>query len=397
MSKRGNREGCIFELPDGRWRGAVSLGIDDHNRPIRKWVQRQTRGEVVTAINALVARKKDNLPITSARRTVEMYLNDWLKDEVAPNRNVSTHRIYEQMCRLHIIPVLGRIRLDQLNGQHVQRAVNLAAESLSPSSVKLVATILRTALRCGERWGVVAGNAAKHTSLPTAVKYDAKPLTAEQAIHLLETVKDHRYGALWVVALSMGLRHNEVAGLRWENIDFATGWLNVRTQIKRVPGKGVLLVELKTKAAKRSLRMPQFVINALLRRQLMQEAEHVKAGEMWKNPDGFVFTSRHGDVIAPEKVTVIHTKMLQRAKLSHVRFHDLRHSCATLLISKGVTLKMLQEILGHSDFQTTANIYAHVAEAMRDEATQAMNSIFDSPKNPVVAPVVAFEKSTTIN
>src|SRR6202044_2392715 len=143
------------------------------------------------------------------------------------------------------------------------------------------------------------------------------------------------YGALFVVALSLGLRHNEVAGLRWENVNFTTGRLNVRTQIKRVPRKGVLLCELKTKAAKRSLRMPQFVADALLRRQLMQEAEHLKAGSQWKDT-GFVFTSRHGDVIAPEKVTMIHKKMLQRAKLRHVRFHDLRHSCATLLLSKGV-------------------------------------------------------------
>src|ERR1700723_2161522 len=202
--KRGNREGTVFQLPDGRWRGAVSLGYED-GRHIRKWVQRQTRGEVVTAINELVKRKKDNLPITSGRRTVEMYLRDWLKDEVVPNRNVSTYRIYEQMCRLHIIPILGRIRLDQLNGQHVQRCMNKAAESLSPSSVKLVTTILRTALRRGEEWGVVTSNAAKHTSLPAQVKHEAKPLTAEQANLLLETVKDHRYGALFVVALSLGL------------------------------------------------------------------------------------------------------------------------------------------------------------------------------------------------
>jgi integrase len=242
---------------------------------------------------------------------------------------------------------------------------------------------------------MVASNAAKHTSLPTQIKYDAKPLTAEQANHLLETVKDHSYGALFTVALSLGLRHGEIGGLRWENMDFTTGKLHVRVQTKRIKGKGVQLCELKTKSAKRSLRMPQFVVDGLLRRQFSQEGERIKAGTKWKET-GFVFTGRHGDVIAPEDINIIHKQMLQRAGLPHVRFHDLRHSCATLLLSKGVTLKMIQEVLGHSNFQTTANIYSHVVETMRDEATQAMNDIFENKKNPVVAPVVAFEKSTTI-
>jgi integrase len=167
-------------LPDGRWRGAVSLGYEN-GKHIRKWVQREARGDVVDAIKDLVSRKKANQPIHSARRTVATFIADWLADEVKPNRNASTFRIYGGMVRLYILPQLGRIRLDQLNGLDVQRCLNGAAKHLSPSSVRLLSTILRTALRCGERRGVVAGNAAKHTSLPTQVKHDAKPLTAEQA------------------------------------------------------------------------------------------------------------------------------------------------------------------------------------------------------------------------
>jgi integrase len=141
--------------------------------------------------------------------------------------------------------------------------------------------------------------------------------------------------------------------------------------------------------------MPRFVIDALLRRQMTQAAQRIKAGTKWKET-GFVFAGPRGDVIAPEKISEVHKEMLERANLPHVRFHDLRHSCATLLLSKGVSMKMIQEILGHANFQTTANVYSHLVEAMRDEATNAMNDIFDGKKNPVVAPVVAFEKSTTI-
>ncbi len=368
MGKRGNREGCIWELPDGKWRGAVSLGCDEIGRSIRKWVMRDTRREVVEAIQDLVARRKANQPIHSTKRTVAMFIADWLRDEVTPNRDVSTLRIYESTCRLYIVPPLGRIRLDHLNTQHAQQCLNLAAEHLSPSSVRLVRTVLRTALRTGEQWGVVAGNAAKHANIPTQTGHDAKPLTAKQANHLLETVKDHHFGALFTVALSLGLRRGEVNGLRWENIDFTTGFLHVRTQIKRIARKGVLLSELKTKSARRSLRMPRFVVDALLRRQLGQEGERLKAGTKWKE-SGFVFTGPRGDVIAPEKISEVHKEMLERANLPHVRFHDLRHTAATLLLSRGISMKTIQEILGHADFQTTANIYSHVVEAMRDEAT----------------------------
>jgi integrase len=394
MGKRGNREGCIWELPDGRWRGAVSLGHDENGRPIRKWVMRKTRREVVEAIQNLVSRRKANQPIHSKKGTVATFIADWLADEVTPNRDASTLRIYESTCRLYIVPPLGRIRLDQLNGQQVQRCLNLAAEHLSPTSVRLVRTVLRTALSTAEEWKMVASNAAKHANIPTQTGYEAKPLTAEQANRLLETVKDHDHGALFTIALSLGLRHGEIGGLRWENIDFATGFLHVRTQIKRIARKGLHLSELKTKKSRRSLRMPRFVVDALLRRQLIQEAQRIKAGAKWKET-GFVFTGPRGDVIAPEKINEVHKEMLERANLPHVRFHDLRHSCATLLLSKGVTLKMIQEILGHANFQITADLYSHVARAMRDEATDAMNEIFDS-KNPDVAPVVAFEKSTTI-
>jgi integrase len=395
MGKRGNREGCIFELPDGRWRGTVSLGNDENGRHIRKWVMRKTRREVVEAINDLVARRKANQPIHPTKGTVATFIADWLADEVTPNRDASTLRIYESTCRLYIVPPLGPIRLNQLNGQHVQRCLNLAAEHLSPTSARLVRTVLRTALRTGERWGVVVGNAAKHANIPTQAGYEAKPLTAEQANELLETVKDHDHGALFVIALALGLRHGEVNGLLWENIDFATGFLHVRTQIKRIARKGLLLSELKTKKSRRSLRMPRFVVDALLRRQMIQEAQRIKGGTKWKET-GFVFTGPRGDVIAPEKISEVHKEMLERANLPHVRFHDLRHSCATLLLSKGVSMKMIQEILGHANFQTTANVYSHLVEAMRDEATDAMNDIFDGKKNPDVAPVVAFEKSTTI-
>ena len=394
MGKRRAREGCIWKLPDGRWRGAVSLGYEN-GKHIRKWVMRKTCKEVDKAIKELVRKKEANLPIISTRRTVGMFITNWLADEVKPNRSVGTLRIYEQICRTHLIPQLGRIRLSELNGLDVQKCMNQAAEHLSPSSVKLVNTILRTALRTGERWGVVAGNAAKHATLPKQVKFDAKPLTAEQANHLLETVKDDRYGAVFTVALSLGLRHGEIAGLRWESVNFATGRLKVTHQLKRVARKGVVLSELKTKHAKRSLRMPQFVVDALLRRQLIQEQEHINAGDRWKDT-GFVFTSRHGDPMVPEKMTLDHIAALKRAKLPRIRFHDLRHSCATLLLSKGVPIKMIQEILGHSSYTTTMNLYVHVVEAMRDEATNAMNDIFDSQKNPVVAPVVAFGVSETI-
>jgi integrase len=243
------------------------------------------------------------------------------------------------------------------------------------------------------KWGKLAINPAKNAESPKQRKYTASPLTLKQAEALLKAVEGDRYEAIFTCA-ALGLRRGEVLGLTWTNIvlndSCSAGVLNVARTLSRIKGKGLVLCDVKTQKSRRTIRLPRFAIEALLRRQMIQEQERINAGEEWKETD-LVFTGGTGGPLMPEKINELHRDALERAKLHHVRFHDLRHTAATLLLSKKVPMKMVSEILGHSTFQFTMETYGHVVENMRDETTEAFDQMFGE-KRAVVAQVVALDK-----
>ena len=417
--RRGNGEGSILFIEGRGWRGSVALGVDSNGKPIRKYILRQTRGEVLAAIKDLVKKKETNQPITSTKRTVGTFIPGWLKD-IEPLVSPSTYRGYEQTARMYIIPMLGKIPLDQLNGQHVQRFLNKVASlpadtrfknhgalsrkessvgMLSPASVQRINATLKTALSTAITYGFINTNAAKNAKPPKQVKYTAKPLTEVDGLKLLEAVVGDRYEAITTCGMTLGLRRGEVAGLKWSAINFITGRMEITHQLQRVKGDGVVLRELKSKSSRRSIQLPPFCVEALTRRAAIQERERELAGTKWKDT-GFIFTGKDGGPIMTEKVTTEHTAALIRAKLPHVRFHDLRHTAATLLLAKKVPMKMVQEILGHSSFQITMELYGHVVAEQRGAATQAMEDMFGTGRStPVLrtdAPTDAPRKQQTI-
>jgi integrase len=314
-------------------------------------------------------------------------MTQWLEDHVKATKAPLTYRGYEQTARMYIIPRLGRIPLERLSGQDVQRCLNQASkDGLSPTSVKNINATLKTALSTGKRWGYVERNAAKDATPPKQKKFAAKALTVEQSERLLKVMAGHRYEALIVVALMMGLRRGEVAALRWSEIDFADGFLHVRTALQRIKGKGVQLHDVKSEKSHRHSPLPALCIAALLRLREMQEEEKRAAGTKWKQDSDFVFTSRYGARIGIEEPIRELKSALKLAKLPDARFHDLRHSTASLLLAKGVPMKIVQEIMGHANFQITMDTYSHVLPSQLRDAMETMNDIFEKP---VVAPVVA--------
>ncbi len=394
QGKRGAREGTIFEMPGGNaWRGAVSLGFENGKR-VRKWIRRKTRGEVVDAIEELKRKKKLNLPTTSPRRTVEQFMDEWLTIHVKPNKAPLTFRGYEQTTRMHIVPILGRLQLDKLNGKDVQKCLNKAAESgLSPTSVKNINATLKSALSTGKKWQYIDRNAAKDATPPKQVKFRGRALAADEGDRLFAAVKGHRYEAIFYLALMMGLRRGETAGLSWRDIDLSKGRLDIQRSLQRIAGKGLVLSGVKTEDSAANVSIPRLCIDALLRRQIIQEKERLAAGAKWKQDGDFVFTSRYGSRIVLEELTRELDKALIRAELPHVRFHDLRHSTASLLLSKGIPMKVVQEIMRHSNFQITMDTYSHLLPSALNGAMETMNDVFSKP---VVAPVVAPSRRETI-
>jgi integrase len=193
---------------------------------------------------------------------------------------------------------------------------------------------------------------------------------------LLDAVRLHRLGALFTVALALGLRQGEALGLKWDAVDFQAGTLQVRAALQRV-GKAWHLVEPKSERSRRVVALPRMAIVALRAHRVRQKKERLLAGSRWHEM-GFVFTTRTGTPLAPRNLNRAFKGLLKRANLPDVRFHDLRHTAATFLLAQGVDARTIMETLGHSQISLTMNTYAHVlVEARQDAADRLGRVLFE--------------------
>jgi len=200
-------------------------------------------------------------------------------------------------------------------------------------------------------------------------------LTAEEAQRLLAVAKGHRLEALLTVALTTGMRRGELLALQWKDIDWKGGSLQVRRSVNRYAGQGFKVSEPKTKQSRRKIALPLFVLEALKGHRTRQLEERLQAGTAWED-HGLVFSNIYGNFLNPSHLGTDFHKLLKKAKLPMVRFHDLRHTAASLLLKMNVSPKMVQEILGHSDIEMTLGIYSHVLPGMHEEAMDKMDQLF---------------------
>jgi integrase len=275
-----------------------------------------------------------------------------------------------------LVPTLGKIRLDQLTPQHVQEMMNgRLAVGLSTKSVAYIHQVLRTALGLAVRWDMVPRNVARLVDRPRVERKQINPLTPEEARNFLGAIRGHRLEALFSVALALGLRQGEALGLRWEDVDFATRTMRVRNQLQRIGGK-LTLVPPKTDRGRRTLVMPEMIVERLREHEKHQVAEKLWAGSKWRE-SGLVFANRIGEPTQARRVIEQFHDALDQAGIRRVRFHDLRHSCATLLLVQGVSPRVVMEVLGHSEIALTMNAYSHVVPELQREAAARMQAILE--------------------
>ena len=344
----------------------------------RKYLYGGTREEVRRKLaRALGAQETGSLG-DARGRTLGEFLDEWLRDIVRPSVRVWTYRGYEVHVRRHIKPAIGRIPLERLEPTHVQAFLNQKlAEGLSPKSVRYLRGTLRTALNQAMRWGFVARNAAALVDGPRVQRFEIAPFTPEEARRFLTAVKGHRLEALYTVALAIGLRQGEALGLRWQDIDLEMGYLRVSRQLQRVDGK-FELVEPKTPRSRRTIVMPPIVIRSLRDHRDRQFQEERPGGS--GNSLGLVFTRADGEPLDGTVISHDFHRVLGHAGLIQRRFHDLRHSCATLLLAQGVPARVVMEVLGHSQIAITMNTYTHVIPELRRDAAERMDSVLREPE-----------------
>jgi integrase len=388
--KRGNAEGSIYKMQDGRWRAALTIGRKPDGQPDRRIFTAHTRHEVAEELTAVLRDQQRGINIRPGKQTVGDFLTDWLENTAKPSVRPKTYRSYEQMLRNHIVKNvpreewekrkldsvegLGNVRLSKLDLQTVQRFFNdkLNAGNSAPL-VRYLRVVLRIGLGQALKGELVARNVAALATPPKVEKYEVTPFTPEQASRFLKAAIGHRLECLFTSALAVGLRSGECSALRWPDVDLDKGTITVRHTLQRKKNEGLVLMPPKSEKSRRTIELPALCISALDAHRERQQQERLLAGTRWQET-GHVFTSTIGTPIDDRKILKEFNALCCAAKLPKQRFHDLRHACISLLGAQGVPLKVISEIVGHSDIRLTQNLYQHVyREAKIDAAARWTN------------------------
>ena len=405
MAKRGQNEGSIFQRKDGRWVALLNLGRLEGKRS-RKSYYGETRREVQERLTKALGDIQQGLPVVSERQTVGDYLGWWVVNVAKPTVRPSTWTSYEELVRLHLRPAFEKVVLSKLSPQDVRSFLNeRIARGLSTRRVQYLHAVLRAALNTAVKDQLVVRNVAAIIKPPRVIGKEVQPLTPEEARRFLDSIRGNRLEALFTVAISVGLRQGEALGLRWSDVDFESGTLRIRYALQRIKsddtdteraGDGKVsskrgkrsafhLVEPKTKQSRRTIAIPKLTLSALAEHKSRQSHERLLAGSAWRVPiltcegeqvavDDLVFITRFGSPFDAPTVTHRFQALLTRAGIGHHRFHDLRHTAATLLAVQGVHPRAIQAALGWENL-SMLNRYAHFVEEQRQAVANAMDSI----------------------
>jgi integrase len=369
--RRGRGEGSVFQRKDGRWVVQVELGDGK-----RKQFYVTSQSEGIKKLREVQHELEQGTLPTGPQQTVKQYLEFWLEEVHRPTIRVSTYVKYRVFVYKHFIPVLGHLRLQKLTPQHVQSFYRQKEkEGLSTKTIQVMHGVLHKALDMAVRWSLVSRNVCDVVSPPRVARTERRLLSIEQVHHLLGVVRGHWLEVLLTMAVTLGMRRGEMLALRWADVDLKGRWVQVCRTVDYVTGHGYVETEPKTAAGRRVIALPFFVGGILERHRDRQREAKKKAGDAWQDRD-LVFANGRGGYVSPMYLLALFHKALVEAGLPHMRFHDLRHSAVTLLVGMGVPLKVVQEIVGHSDITMTADIYAHVLPAMQRDAMGRWDSAF---------------------
>ena len=375
--KRANGEGSIRKRKDGRWEGRYTAGHDpETGKAIYKNVLGRSQAEVKEKLKQAIG-EIQALDITKAGKyTVGEWMEVWFQDYAKIKVRPSSHQTYQGYIHNHIRPNIGDIPLEKLTSLDLQKFYKkLLAQGrvdrveakgqpkgLSAKTVRNIHQILSSGLKLAQEQRLILTNPAEGCALPRVEHQEMKTLTTVQLASFFREARESGVFELYYLELATGLRRGELLGLKWEDIDLERGDLRVRRQVSRINGE-VVEAPLKTKNAYRTLPLAEDTVGVL-------KEQRKKVGN-----SPWVFPSPNGGPISPDSVLHMLHRVLKRAGLPKVRFHDLRHTFATLVLQNGVDVKTVSGMLGHFSAGFTLDTYAHITSAAQRQAAQTMGSV----------------------
>jgi integrase len=370
--RRGHNEGTVYYEPDReRWVAEISIGPGK-----RKKFRFKTKQEAIKKKNEALRELEQKTLATGKQRRLGEYLEDWLENTHKGKVRLSTYLNYKKHIR-YVTGSLAGIWLQKLTPQHIQAFYAQKLEDgLSSKVVSNIHGVLHLALDNAVRWELVSRNVCDLVTVPRIVSREVVPLDIAQARRLVNHVRGHRLEVLLTMAVVTGMRRGELLALRWSNIDFDRRHLLVLHSVDFIAKYGYVEDKPKTAAGRRVISLPDFLLD-MLKQHRTHQLEIREATPNWQDHD-LVFPNLSGGYLHPNHMGDAFRKLLKEAGLPSIHFHDLRHSAASILLCMGVNIKVIQELLGHSDISITLRTYSHLLPTMQQEAVQAWNDVFGS-------------------
>ncbi len=374
--KRANGDGNIRKRKDGRWEGRYVVGRDpDTGKMITKNVLGKTQAEVKEKLREAIENSKQLDYTKEGKYTVGQWMDEWFEAYAKVKVRPSSHQTYKGYIENHIKPNIGDIPIEKLTSLQLQkfyrrlltegRVPRIESENqpkgLSAKTVRNINQVISSAMDMAVKHKLILSNPTDGCELPKVEHKEMHTIHAEQLGAFLREAKESGVYELYYLDLATGLRRGELLGLKWEDVDLAHGVIHVRRQVYRIDGE-VKEVPLKTKNAYRNISISKDTV------EMLQEMEKHRISE-------YVFPSPSGGPISPDSVLNMLHRVLKRAGLPAVRFHDLRHTFATLALQNGVDIKTVSGMLGHFSAGFTLDTYAHVTTAAQKEAANTMGSV----------------------
>ena len=368
--KRSTGEGSYRKRECGDWQGRISLNYKSYS------VYGKDRRECALKIQEL--KEKLNLGVDTSTPTLASWLNTWLSDYVAVNRKPSTVENYTSITNIHLIPELGRVRIDKITKNEVQRMIGRKIKAkLAARTVRLIHHVLRCSLNVAMSRKMIAANPAKGAILPRIEEVEMETISPAEVNHLqrADLFDAELLFPCFLLMMFTGLRRGEALALRWSDVDLDHCTLVVKRELVKIKG-GTIFQSPKTKHSNRLIPFNETLKSILISHKERQD-ELIKKIKGYKRQD-LIFARETGNHYYPDSLRKILHRILKKAGVGIVRVHDLRHTCATILMLAGVHPKVVQEILGHSNISVTLGTYSHTMPSMKKSAVDSFSKFIST-------------------
>ncbi|UOY92868.1 site-specific integrase [Ectobacillus sp. JY-23] len=354
------------------WTYVVDIGYDEvtgkRKQKNKGGFKRQKDAQA--ALNKVLTEIEEGSYLEPSKEKLSAFIDLWLEGKKM-NLKESSYELYRRYAQTYITPKIGAVTLEKLKPSHIQKLYNEMAQTHSPATVNKVHKILKGVLDQAVNFKYLRDNPALRVEKPKEEKRSVTVWDEKQVQHFLDIVKKSRYYIVFLLAVTTGMRRSEILGLRWQDIDFDQGTISIRQTLS---AQNKLLATAKTASSQRSIDLDANTLIALKEHRVRVLKEKMRQGSAYYDLD-LVCCTTTGKILHNESLWSLWSAYVKESKLPRIRFHDLRHTHATLMLRAGVHPKVVAERLGHTNVSITLNTYSHVVKGMQKEAAQKVSDL----------------------